>query len=126
MENATPKLLCIYGELTKDIKHFKAAWKKSGKKYARAQRSLGKAYFYSNLYLKSINAFKKAVAINHYNAGPWFTMGCAYIRLDDMKNAAMCFSTVVGINEQDGESWANLSSCLLKLGKKAEALSTLE
>lgn len=53
-------------------------------------------------------------------------MGCAYIRLNDLKNAAMCFSTVVSINESDGESWANLSSCLLKMGKKTEALSTLE
>lgn len=53
-------------------------------------------------------------------------MGCAYIRLEDLKNAAICFSTVVSINESDGEAWANLSSCLLKQGKKTEALSTLE
>ncbi|KAL4464810.1 hypothetical protein ABPG74_011371 [Tetrahymena malaccensis] len=125
-QNPTPKLLCIYGELTKDIKYFKQAWKLSGKKFARAQRSLGRAYFYSNLFEKSIRAFKKAVSINRYNTAPWFTMGCAYIKINDLQNATNCFSTVVSINESDGESWANLSSCLMKLGKKSEALSTLE
>lgn len=108
------------------MKYYKQAWKLSNKKFARAQRSLGKVYFYAGQLEKAVKAFKKAVAINRYTVAPWFTMGCAYIKLNDLQNAARCFGTVVSINESDGESWANLSSCFMKLGRKTEALSTLE
>ncbi|EGR31287.1 tetratricopeptide repeat protein [Ichthyophthirius multifiliis] len=74
----------------------------------------------------NIKAFQKAVAINKYTPDPWFTMGCAYMKLNDLKNATNCFSTVVSIDEQQGESWANLSGCLMKQGKKLEAYSTLD
>jgi tetratricopeptide (TPR) repeat protein len=83
----------------KDVSFYKKAWKVSNKTFARAQRSLGRVYFYGGNYPKSIKAFQKATNINKFHSDTWFTMGCAYMKLNDLKNAANSFSTVVSIDE---------------------------
>ena len=79
----TPKLLCAIGDLYDDISYYKKAWKQSGKHFARAQRSLGKHYFFKGEFARSIRAFQKAVAINSFHANSWFMMGCAHLKLND-------------------------------------------
>jgi tetratricopeptide (TPR) repeat protein len=53
-------------------------------------------------------------------------MGCAYLKLNDSKNAIRCFSQVVTIDESQGEAWANLANSFLQEGRRAEAYATLE
>ena len=38
---ATPTLLCVLGDVSKDPTHYKRAWQLSGGRCGRAQRSLG-------------------------------------------------------------------------------------
>jgi len=122
----TPKLLCIFGDLTGELEYYKRAWKKSEKRFARAKRSLAYAYFHQGNFQKSINAYQKAVGINRYHSSSWFTLGCAYLKVKDFQNAVTSFSQVVTIDESQGEAWANLSAAFSSMGKKTEALSTLE
>ena len=111
--NENPKILCIYGELINDKQYLKNSWKKSNKKFARAQRSLGRLYFYEKNYKKAIKAFRKAVSINYYYPNIWFTLGCAYMQVNELDNASKAFSTVVTIDESQGEAWANLAAIFM-------------
>jgi Flp pilus assembly protein TadD len=53
-------------------------------------------------------------------------MGHCYQQLNDPNEAIRAYSTVVSIDESQGEAWANLASVFALIGKKAEAYSTLE
>lgn len=41
-----PKMLLYMGDISRDMKYYKDAWKVSGKKYSKAKVSLGYFYFY--------------------------------------------------------------------------------
>lgn len=122
----TPKLLCILGDLYQDISYYKRSWKISNKKFARAQRSLGRLYFQKKELEKAIKAYNKALKINYFNPGAWFTLGCIYLSLNRFSDGILAFSTCVQIDESNGEAWANLSACFMRENKKKEALSCIE
>jgi tetratricopeptide (TPR) repeat protein len=89
---------------------------------------------------KAIKAYEKSLKINFYSPNSWFTLGCAYLRQNDFQNAIRSFSSVVQIDDTQGEAWANLSTCfnkvgrfelykslkIFQIGKKTEAYNTLE
>ncbi|KRX07902.1 hypothetical protein PPERSA_10290 [Pseudocohnilembus persalinus] len=122
----SPKMLCIMGDLTGDFQYYKKAWKISGKKFARAQRELGRVYFYKGQFQKSIKAFKKATQINCLTVDPFFTMGCAYMKLEDYPGAISSFSSCVSIDNTAADAWANMANAFLAQGKKQQAFTTLE
>ena len=41
----SPYLLCLMGDATLELDYYEKAWKESKNTYARAQRTLGRAYF---------------------------------------------------------------------------------
>lgn len=43
-EQESPRLWCCLGDVEKDPRHWEKAWELSGKRFARAQRSLGRHY----------------------------------------------------------------------------------
>lgn len=65
-----------------------------------------------------------SVAPLHFNC--WFLYGCAGLESEQYELAAEAFTRCVSIDDQDGKSWSNLSTSLLRLNKKMEAFNALK
>lgn len=114
-----PRLYCILGDIDKDLAMYEKAWKISGKRYARAQRSLGQRYFAERDFEKAAEAYGLSLKVNGLNHGAWFALGCAQLELQHFKDAVEAFSRCVQLDDQDAESWSNLAASLLHLRPKA-------
>jgi tetratricopeptide (TPR) repeat protein len=122
----SPKLICILGDLTSDPKQYERAWEVSGKRYARAMRSLGGYHFKREAWRESLDCYLRALAINPLFENTWFIAGCAALHLEDWEEAENAFRRVVALNEENGEAWNNQATVLLKLQRKTEALRALK
>ncbi|KAH6629358.1 hypothetical protein C7974DRAFT_394301 [Boeremia exigua] len=113
-----PRYYCILGDLDSDLAMYEKAWEVSGKRYARAQRSLGQRYITQRDYEKAAEAYQLAIKCNALNHPAWFALGCAYLELKQFKNAVEAFSRCVQLDETDAEAWSNLAASLLHLRPK--------
>mmetsp|Transcript_30003 Transcript_30003/g.75677 ORF Transcript_30003/g.75677 Transcript_30003/m.75677 type:complete len:960 (+) Transcript_30003:97-2976(+) len=120
-EHPTPRLWCCLGDLEKEPKHFETAWELSGKRFARAQRSLGRHYFSKGELEKAVDSFRLALDVNPLHSGIWFTMGVAQMRLQRWEDAVFTFSRCVGIEDENSEAWANLAAVHSARGNLREA-----
>ncbi|KAF2683956.1 TPR-like protein [Lentithecium fluviatile CBS 122367] len=114
-----PRLYCILGDIDKDLSMYEKAWEVSGKRYARAQRSLGQRFFVEKNYEKAAEAYALSLKVNALNHPTWFALGCARLELQSFKDAAEAFSRCVSLDDQDAEAWSNLAAALLHLPPKA-------
>ncbi|KAJ3042084.1 hypothetical protein HDV00_008166 [Rhizophlyctis rosea] len=121
----SPKLHCILGDLRKDPSLYEKAWKLSDGRFARAMRSLGAYYFRKGEWVKSIECYHRALAINPLFENAWFVLGCAAMRAEDWDQAVRAFSRVTHINAENGEAWTNLASVYIKQGQKREGWRAL-
>ena len=112
--------------MRRDHTWFIKAWEESGHKCHKAMRQLGRYYFFENKFKEAVECFEKALNINKLHPDTWFTMGCAYMKLEDYKNAIYAFGTVVSIDERKIEAWANISNCYLANKKYFEAVTCCE
>lgn len=115
-----PRFYCILGDLDRDLSMYEKAWEVSGKRYARAQRSLGQSYIAQRDYQKAAEAYSLSLKINALYHPAWFALGCAYLELQQFKNAVESFSRCVQLDEQDAEAWSNLAASLLHLRPKVK------
>ncbi|KAI9819336.1 MAG: hypothetical protein M1832_004041 [Thelocarpon impressellum] len=115
-----PRLYCILADIKRDLSLYEKAWEVSGRRYARAQRSLGKHYFAAKKYGKSAEAYAKSLEINKLNHGTWYAMGCAQLQLNDWNGAVQSFGRAVQLDDQDAESWSNLAAALLEKQTEGE------
>ncbi|KAF3006059.1 hypothetical protein E8E13_010923 [Curvularia kusanoi] len=113
-----PRYYCILGDLDSDVAMYEKAWEVSGKRYARAQRSLGQRYISQRNYEKAAEAYQLAIKCNALNHPAWFALGCAYLELQQFKNAVEAFSRCVQLDETDAEAWSNMAASLLHLRPK--------
>lgn len=113
------RLYCILGDIDKDLSMYEKAWEISGKRYARAQRSLGQRYFAQREYEKAAEAYSLSLGISAMNHSAWFALGCAYLELQRFKGAVEAFSRCVQLDDEDAEAWSNLAASLLHLRPKA-------
>lgn len=113
-----PRLYCILGDIDQDLSMYEKAWEVSGKRYARAQRSLGQRYFARKEYEKAADAYALSIKINPLNHPAWFALGCANLELLRFKDAVEAFSRCVQLDDQDAEGWSNLAASLLHLRPK--------
>ena len=74
-------------------------------------RNLGRYYFFENKFKESTECFEKSLALNKLYPDTWFTLGCAYMKMEEFKSAAFAFGTVVSIDDRKTEAWANLANC---------------
>jgi len=116
------KLWCLLGDLEPEnaLEHYKHAWSISKETSGRAMRSLGGYYFAQGNFAEAIACLRHAVAINPLLSRSWFILGCAYIREENWEGAKEAFGRCVMIDDEDGESWNNLASIYLRIGKKAD------
>ncbi|RKP13703.1 hypothetical protein BJ684DRAFT_4428, partial [Piptocephalis cylindrospora] len=117
-----PWLYCILGDLQKDPSYWERAWEESGKRYARAQRSLGAYYFKSEKWPEAITAYHLALKLNPLFEHSWFMLGCAAMHQEDWEESAQAFHRVVTM-EDNAEAWNNLGSVYLHLNRKREAFN---
>ena len=109
---------CILGDIDNDLSMYEKAWEVSGKRYARAQRSLGQRYIAARNYEKAAEAYSLSLKINTLHHPAWFALGCAYLELMQFKSAVESFSRCVQLDDQDAEAWSNLAASLLHLRPK--------
>lgn len=83
---------------------------------SRAARSAAGTLFATEKYTEAIPFLEAALAINPLYSRSWFILGCAYVQVEDWKNAVRCFRRVVAVEDDDAEGWANLASCYLRMG----------
>ncbi|CCG80702.1 TPR repeat-containing protein [Taphrina deformans PYCC 5710] len=112
-----PKLWCLLGDVTADAQYWEKSWQVSNCRYARAQRSLGKWHFGRKEHQRAIESYAKSLKINPLNHGAWFYYGCAGLETNQFEVAAEAFTRCISIDQTDGESWNNLASALLRLGR---------
>jgi len=124
-EAPTPRLWCCLGDLQKEPKHFETAWELSKKRFARAQRSLGRHHFGKNELLKAVECFKLAVDINPLHQDIWFMKGVAEMRLQRWDEAVQTFSRCLGVEDENSEAWANLAAVHSSRGSLREARSCM-
>ncbi|USP75595.1 hypothetical protein yc1106_02869 [Curvularia clavata] len=110
-----PRYYCILGDLDNDLSQYEKAWEVSGKRYARAQRSLGQRYIAARDYEKAAEAYSLSLKITPLSHPAWFALGCAYLELQQFKNAVEAYSRCVQLDDQDAEAWSNLAAALLHL-----------
>ncbi|KAI4162224.1 MAG: hypothetical protein LQ342_004090 [Letrouitia transgressa] len=119
-----PRLFCILGDLKQSVAHYERAWEISSKRYARAQRSLGKHYFAAKELRKADEAYSKALKINALDHGTWFVVGCVRLQLEDWVGAVEAFSRALQIEERDAESWSNMAAALMRLPPELDVRSS--
>jgi len=111
-----PRLLCILGDLDSDITLYERAWEVSGKRYARAQRSIGRIRFKDNDFAGAIVAYDLSLSVNKLNQSSWFALGCALLTVENYERASEVFTRCIQLDDQDAESWSNLAAALLRRG----------
>jgi tetratricopeptide (TPR) repeat protein len=114
-----PKLWCLLGDVLQSLECWQKSWEVSGERYARAQRSIGKYYFGKKEHNLAIEAYSLSLKINPLNHGAWFMYGCSGLETGQYELAAEAFTRCVSIEQQDGESWNNLASALLRIAPQA-------
>ncbi|RMZ82463.1 hypothetical protein DV737_g1984, partial [Chaetothyriales sp. CBS 132003] len=87
----TPRLLCILGDITSAPVYYQLAWTASGKKYGRAQRSLGRYFVKQRKFEDARAAYKLALERGRLDRATWFALGCVQLELSDWKGGAESF-----------------------------------
>ncbi|KEI37379.1 uncharacterized protein L969DRAFT_96458 [Mixia osmundae IAM 14324] len=113
------KLWCLLGDLEANADHYRKAWELSGKTSSRAMRSLGVMLFTRKDYPGTIEALRKALAINPLFVRSWFVLGCAAMMSTDWPTAEEAFARCVSLDDEDGECWSNLASIHLRRTEEA-------
>ena len=106
-----PTILCLLGDIKKEPSYYTQAWEVSSQTCARAMRSLARSHYFTGQYALAIECYEKALAINKLYPESWFTLGCAYMRIEDFKNAVYAFGVTISIDDQNAEAWCNIATC---------------
>lgn len=80
---------------------------------AKAWTELGNAYFDSNQYEASINAYRKSLELNPNNANVWTDMGVMYRRSGKPEEAIKAFDQAIAVNPKHEVSRMNKGIVLL-------------
>ncbi|TKA82683.1 hypothetical protein B0A55_01487 [Friedmanniomyces simplex] len=110
-----PRLYCILGDIDQSVAMYEKAWDVSNKRYARAQRSLGRYYLSKSDFVQAAGAYSKSLKVNQLNHSSWFALGCALLELAQFEKAVEAFSRCVQLDDSDAEAWSNLAAALLRV-----------
>lgn len=112
-----PRLFCILGDIDKDPALYERAWEVSGKRYARAQRSLARHYISQKppMFREAEQAYRASLQLNRLNHPAWFALGCVQLELEKWNDAVESFTRTVQLEDTDAEAWSNLAVALINI-----------
>ncbi|KAB8337279.1 hypothetical protein FH972_021580 [Carpinus fangiana] len=117
------RLYCILGDFDGDAKMYETAWFVSNKRYARAQRSLGKLAFDAGDFPAAAAAYRLAVDQDPLSEPSWFRLGCVLLALHEFESAAAAFTRTVQLNSENADAWGNLGCALLNWDPSANEVA---
>ena len=116
-----PRLWCILADMDNDPALWQNAWEVSGKRYARAQRSLGRYYWRENKLESAAESYAAALKVNQLNKESWFAYGCCLLELTRFQEAVEAFARCVQLDNDDAEAWSNLAAALVRRGPQSHS-----
>ncbi|KAF9100063.1 hypothetical protein BGX29_006829 [Mortierella sp. GBA35] len=104
-----------------DPEKYKEAWEVSGKRFARAQRSLGAYYFKREQFKEAMVCYQLALKINPLFENSWYILGCIGMQVEDFDVAVEAFTKVVSIDQSNGEAWNNIAAVHMRRNNNLDA-----
>lgn len=123
---ASPKMLCLLGDLRGDALCYERAWEVSKGKFARAMRSLGMHHVRAGANEEAICCFERALELNSLFDRIWFLLGCTAMQVGDWSKALTAFSRATALDDDNADAWNNLAAVHLQLGHAEQALRALK
>jgi len=123
--NATPAMWAALGNLEQKEDHFHKAWDLSNKKYVRAKLALARMVFNRGDLEQAALHYEEGLSLKPLQPQCWFTLGVAYMRLEEWQKGLRAFTQVVTQCSEEGEAWGNMGAIYIHMGKLEEAYSAL-
>ncbi|KAH6834852.1 Protein prenylyltransferase superfamily protein [Perilla frutescens var. hirtella] len=114
-----PRLWCSLGDVTNDDASYEKALEVSGRRSARAFRSLARSAYNRGEFEKSKMLWESAMGLNSLYPDGWFALGAAALKSRDVDKALDAFTRAVQLDPENGEAWNNVA-CLHMVKKRSK------
>jgi tetratricopeptide (TPR) repeat protein len=121
----TARLWCQLGDATDDLQCYHKALELSHNRNARAFKSLGLHFYFSQDYSRAVDYFQQSLNISRFQLDLWLRLGFAALELERWSEGAQAYRSYTSLESDNFEAWNNLAKCYIKLGQKERAWRVL-